>query len=293
MIENFIKDYEYYKNASLKKHNTYHLEAYCNYLIYPKNVDELLRLLKFLKENDLSYIVLGNGSNVILARLVYDIVIKLDRMNKYTIKDNIVTAEAGLYLPTLANICMDNNLYGLAFAGGIPGCVGASSAVNAGAYNESISDIVKEVKVITPSLEIKTLSNKDLEYGYRTSFLKKNKDYICIETVFELTYKDRDKIKEIMLDRQRRRLNSQPLNLPSAGSVFRNPEGLSAGKLIEDLGLKNYAVGGAKVSEKHANFIVNTSSATGDDIIALIHHIKKEVKQKYNLDLILEQEILR
>lgn len=293
MIENFINNYEYYKNISLKRYNTYNLESYADYLIFPTSKEELINLLQFLKENKIKYIILGGGSNIILAKPNYDVVIKLDRMNNIEIKGNIVVAGAGVSLIKLANLCMNNNLDGLSFAGGIPGLVGASTAMNAGAYNEDMSMIVKEAKVITPDMEIKTLTNKELEFAYRDSFLKKNKDYICTEVTFKMNYKDKKEIKEIMNNRRERRITSQPVNMPTAGSVFRNPVGLSAGKLIEDAGLKGYVYGGAKVSEKHANFIVNEGTATYEDIIMLIDYIKDRIKILYNIDLILEQEIIR
>lgn len=292
MIENFIKNYEYYKNVSLKKYNTYRLEIMCNYLVYPKNAEELLNLLQYLKENKIKYLILGGGSNIILARPCFDVVIKLDKLNKVEINGNLVTAEAGVSLISLANTCMKEGLNGLSFAGGIPGLVGASTAMNAGAYKEDMASIVKEVKVITPKLEIITMQNKDLNYEYRNSFLKKNKDYICIEVTLELSYEEESKIKEVMDSRRQRRIDSQPLDMPSAGSVFRNPEGMSAGKLIEDLGLKGYTIGGAQISTKHANFIVNSGEATYEDIIELINFIKKKVKENYNIDLLLEQEII-
>ena len=292
MIENFIKDYEYYKNISLKKYNTYKLDVRCEYLIYPDSTSKLINLLRFLRKNNIKFIILGNGSNVILAKPCFDVVIKLDRLNNVTINDNIVVAEAGTSLISLAIKCMNNNLGGLSFAGGIPGLVGASTAMNAGAYNEDMAGIIREVKVITPDFDIKTMTNKEIEFSYRNSFFKKNKDYVIIEVTFELTYEDKNVIKELMNDRRDRRVSSQPLDKPSAGSVFRNPEGMSAGKLIDDLGLKGYSIGGAQISEKHANFIINTGTATYDDIINLINYIKKKVKEKYNIDLILEQEII-
>lgn len=293
MIESFINKYEYYKNISLKKYNTYKIDVNCDYLVYPKSIPELQELLKYLKDNNIHYLILGNGSNVILARPNFDVVIKLDRINNIEIKDNIVIAGAGVSLIKLSNICMENNLNGLSFAGGIPGLLGASTAMNAGAYKEDMASIVKEVKVLTPNLEIKTMKNSELEYAYRDSFLKRNKDFICVEVTLSLEYEDKEIIKHRMLDRRDRRISSQPVNMPSAGSVFRNPEGLSAGKLIEDIGLKGYTIGGAQVSEKHANFIINTSNATYEDIISLIDYIKEKVKEKYNIDLILEQEIVR
>lgn len=293
MIESFINKYEYYKNISLKKYNTYKIDVNCDYLVYPKSIHELQELLKYLKDNNIHYLILGNGSNVILARPNFDVVIKLDRINNIEIKDNIVIAGAGVSLIKLSNICMENNLNGLSFAGGIPGLLGASTAMNAGAYKEDMASIVKEVKVLTPNLEIKTMKNSELEYAYRDSFLKRNKDFVCVEVTLSLEYEDKEIIKHRMLDRRDRRISSQPVNMPSAGSVFRNPEGLSAGKLIEDIGLKGYTIGGAQVSEKHANFIINTSNATYEDIISLIDYIKEKVKEKYNINLILEQEIVR
>lgn len=293
MIENFIKNYEYYKNVNLKKYNTYRLECYADYLIFPKDINELVELLDYLRQNRINYIILGGGSNVILAKPCFDVVVKLDKLNNITINDNIVVAEAGVPLIKLANECMKNNLDGLAFAGSIPGMVGASTSMNAGAYNEDMSMVVKEVKVIDPDLKIITLNKEELEYTYRDSFLKRNKDYICIETTFEMKYKDKDEIKEVMNDRKNRRVVSQPLDKPSAGSVFRNPPGMSAGKLIEDAGLKGYIHGGAMISDKHANFIINNGTATYEDIIMLIDYIKERIKIIYDIDLILEQEIIR
>ena len=292
MNENIIKNYEYYKDISLKKYNTYRLDVKCGYLIYPNAVEELINLLKYLKENNINYFILGGGSNIILAKPYFDVVIKLDKLNNIEIKDNIVIVGAGVSLIYLANLCMNNNLNGLAFAGGIPGMVGASTAMNAGAYKEDMASIVKEVKVLTPDLEIVTLTNKDLNYSYRNSFLKEHKDYICIEVTLEMSYEDKEQIKETMASRKQRRIDTQPLDKPSAGSVFRNPEGLSAGKLIEDAGLKGYKIGGAEISTKHANFIVNNGDATYEDILELIDYTKKKIKEIYNINLILEQEII-
>ena len=142
------------------------------------------------------------------------------------------------------------------------------------------------------TLEIKTLSNEDLAFEYRDSFLKKNKEYIVLSTTLELSTGDTETMRTQITERRMKRLASQPLNMPSAGSVFRNPEGMYAGELIEKLNLKGYSIGGAKVSEKHANFIINNGNATGEDIISLINIIQKEVKEKYNVSLKLEQIIV-
>ncbi len=293
MNENFIKNYEYYKDVSLKKYNTYRVEATCKYLIFPHSEQELINLLKVLKKENCSYLILGNGSNVILQRKVFFIIIKLDKLDKLEITDNIVRVGAGVSLIKLANACMENSLNGLSFAGGIPGNVGASVAMNAGAYKEEMADIIREVKVLTPSLEVVTMTNDELDFAYRHSFLKENKDYVCLEATLELKYGDKEEIKKVMDNRRERRVNTQPLDMPSAGSVFRNPPDVPAGKLIEDLGLKGYCIGGAKISEKHANFIVNTGDATADDIVNLIDYVSNEVQKQYGIKLILEQEIIR
>ena len=142
------------------------------------------------------------------------------------------------------------------------------------------------------NLKIKTLTNNDLAYEYRDSFLKKHPEYIVLSTTIELTDGDPEAMHAQIIERRMKRQASQPLNMPSAGSVFRNPEGMYAGELIENLNLKGFSIGGAKVSEKHANFIVNNGNATGEDVIKLINKIQKEVKEKYNVNLKLEQIII-
>ncbi len=181
---------------------------------------------------------------------------------------------------------------GLEFATGIPGTVGGAVFNNAGAYGSDMGYIVESILVITPELELKRFYNKELNFHYRTSFLKQNPGYVCLEVNLVLKRGNKEEIIEIIEDRKKRRLMSQPLELPSAGSVFRNPDGLSAWKLIEDLGLKGYQVGGAKVSEKHANFIVTDGTATGEDVIAVIQTIQTKVKEENHIDMLLEQEIV-
>jgi len=183
-------------------------------------------------------------------------------------------------------------LTGLEFATGIPGTVGGAVYMNAGAYKTDIGYILTSIKVITPDLKVKTMYNKDLDFHYRTSFLQKNKDYICIEATLTLAKGDSDEIMELIEERKKRRIESQPLEYPSAGSVFRNPEGDFAGRLVEELGYKGKTIGGAKVSEKHANFIINNGNATGEEIKELINEIKDKVKEKYNIDLKVEQEFI-
>ena len=295
MIKSFFESNNiiYKENVSLKNFNTYKVDTTCSYLVYPNNVEELILILKELKKRQIKYLILGNGSNIILSMEHYDgVIIKLDNLCKVEYQDNIVTAEAGYPLIKLAIETIDKGLSGLTFAAGIPGLVGASTAMNAGAYNSDMSTVVKSVKVLNDKLEVITLTNKELEYSYRDSFLKRHKDYIVLSTTFELEQGDKETMKIQIEERRKKRLASQPLNMPNAGSVFRNPENMYAGELIEKLNLKGYSIGGAQVSEKHANFIVNTGNATGQDIINLINEVEKKVKKEYDVELKLEQIIV-
>ena len=295
MIKNFIdtSGIECYEDVSLKKYNTYKIDAKAKYLVFPKDSVELISLISYLKSNKCKFLVLGNGSNVIFNFEYYDgVIIRLDRFNSISINDNVIEVGAGYSLIKLANEVALLGLSGLEFASGIPGCVGASVAMNAGAYNHSLAEVVESVMVLTPDNEIITMNNEELEFNYRESFLKHNKDYIILSCKIILSHGNKEEILELISNRRIRRMESQPLNYPSAGSVFRNPEGNYAGKLIEDCGFKGYKLGGAMVSLKHANFIINYDGATGRDIVLLINKIKNSVKEKYGIDLILEQIII-
>jgi UDP-N-acetylmuramate dehydrogenase len=164
--------------------------------------------------------------------------------------------------------------------------------MNAGAYKSDMGYFVSEIKVLTPDLKIKTLYNKDLDFHYRTSFIQKNKGYICLEATLILKRGDKREIMELIEERRQKRLITQPLEYPSAGSVFRNPPDDFAGRLIEECGLKGYKIGGAMVSSKHANFIVNYNNATGKDVHDLIIFVRDEVKKKFGIELKIEQEFV-
>lgn len=295
MIKNFIKEHniEYYEEANLKRYNTYKLETIAKYLVFPNNKENLKELLKYLKLNNIKHIVLGNGSNIIFKNTYYDgVIINLNKLNNITITKNIVEVESGYSLQKLALATCNLGLSGLEFACGIPGHIGASIAMNAGAYNNSLSEIVESVEVIDPSFNFITLPKEKLDFEYRSSLFKKEKDYIIVSAKLILEYGNKEEILEKINQRRIKRTETQPLDMPSAGSVFRNPEKLSAGALIEQSGLKGYTIGGAMISNKHANFIVNNGNATGSDIIELINIAKKEVKKQFNIDLILEQIII-
>lgn len=295
MIRNFTRsnNIEMYEDVSLKKYNTYRLDVKCDYLIFPKDIDEVVKLISFLKENNYKYLVLGNGSNVIFKNNRYNgVVIKLSKLDKVEFDGDKVVVGAGVLLSKLANMAINNSLSGLEFSVSIPGEIGASVSMNAGAYNESFSDVFVSAKVLTPKLEIVELTNEDMDFSYRNSFIKKNKDYIVLEVVLKLKPGNKEEMNAVIEKRFEKRKATQPLEYPSAGSVFRNPEGMYAGKLIEDANLKGYSIGGAMISDMHANFIVNKDNATGEDIINLINLAKDKVKENNNIDLYLEQVII-
>ena len=295
MIKNFIKEQniEIQENVNLKKYNTYRLETIAKYLVLPKTKEELRILLKYLITKGEKYIVLGNGSNIIFKNDYYDgVVIVLSYLNKITINDTKIEVEAGYSLQKLALEACNSGLTGLEFACGIPGCIGASIAMNAGAYNASLEDVVESVEVINDKFEIITMTNEEMDFSYRDSFFKKNKNYIIISATINLEHGNVSEILELINNRRMKRLESQPLEMPSAGSVFRNPEGKHAGALIEKANLKGYKINGAQVSTKHANFIVNTGKAKGDDIVNLIEKVKNDVKKEFECDLVLEQIIV-
>ncbi len=281
------------ENVSLKKYTTYKVGGICRAIVYPKDVDRLVDLLKILKKYNIKYKILGNGSNLLFSDKEYNgVLIKLTELNKVEIIDNKIMVGAGFSLMRLSMIATRNSLTGLEFAAGIPGTVGGAVFMNAGAYKSDMGYIVSSAKVITPDMKIITLTNRELNFHYRTSFLKENPEYICIEATIKLNRGKKSEIENIIRDRRERRKISQPIEYPSAGSVFRNPSDIPAGKLIEDLGLKGLTKGGAEVSKKHANFIINYKNATAEDIRNLIIYVHDTVLKEYNIDLKIEQEFV-
>ena len=284
---------EVIENVDLTNYNTYKIKTSASYLALPKTKEEVIELVKYLKENNIKYFLLGNGSNVILPDNNFNgVVICFKNYNDYKFEDNDVIASTGAMLPKIANDALNKSLKGLEWACGIPGTVGASVKGNAGAYLHEIMERVVSIEVLDQDLNVKTLSKEDITYGYRTTSLKDSNDIILTVTL-RLEPGDYEESKALIKDRLERRMASQPLEYPSAGSVFRNPsKELPSGKIIEDLGLKGKVIGGAQISDKHANFIVNKDGAKSSDIKELINIIKKEVKEQYDIDLKCEQEIV-
>ena len=279
-------------NVDLKTLTTYKLDGSVNCVVSPDDVNGLIKLLKYLRENNIKHKIIGNGSNLIFSKNYDGVLIKLDSFQNLEIVGNRITVGAGYSLMKLALRVSRMGLSGLEFAAGIPGSIGGAVFMNAGAYKSDMGYIVSSVKVLNPNLEIEILDNREMDFHYRTSFLQKHPDYICLEATIFLKNGNASEIIEVINDRKQRRLESQPLEYPSAGSVFRNPEGDYAGRLIESIGYKGKKVGDAMVSLKHANFIINTGHASGEDIKTLIEEIKDKVKQEYDIELKVEQEFV-
>ena len=293
MINELNKICLFEKDIDLKKYNTFKLESKAMGMIFPSNIDELINVVNVLKKYKSKYFVIGNGSNIILPEFYDGIIINLSKFNKYELKDNIVYAESGCMLNKLASEITSLGYKGLDFATGIPGTIGGSIYGNAGCFGSSMSNVVLSV-VVFDGNKIIELKNDDLKFAYRTSLLKdKKKKWIILSSKLKVEKGDKEELKRLVLERTNKRLSTQDLVHPSNGSMFRNPEGFIAGKLIDDLGLKGYKIGDAMVSNIHANFIVNDGNATSEDVIKLVKKIRKDVKNAYNIDLVLEQEIIK
>ncbi len=276
----------------LKNHTTFKIGGNADYVALPENKEEVSAVIDLLKKENRDYIVIGNGSNILAKDEGYrGVVVKLENLKDITVSGSEITVGAGVILSKIAKVALENSLKGFEELSGIPGSLGGAVYMNAGAYNREIREVLKSVTYLDDKGEIVTKNINELEMAYRkTTFM--GKKYVILEAVIQLQEGEYDKIKENMREVTHKRVTKQPLEFPSAGSTFKRPQGYFAGKLIEDSGLKGYTIGGAKVSEKHAGFVINTGNATFKDVIELTDHIKKIVKENYQVDLELEVVIL-
>lgn len=281
-------------DVSLKKYNTYNIGGSALALVTPNNIDDLKTVISFAKKNNLRVKIIGNGSNLVFSDKYYEmLLINLKNFNNVEINENIIKVGSGVNLMKLAYKVSRLGLTGLEFATGIPATVGGAIYMNAGAYNSDMSNVLVKATVLTDDLEIKEYSNADFNFSYRYSNLQDKNNYVCLDATLKLEKGNSEEILKLIEDRKNRRINSQPLEYPSAGSVFRNPSSdIYAGKLIEDLELKGHQIGGAMISSKHANFIINYDNASGDDIKKLIVETKMKVYEEYGIDLKIEQEFV-
>ncbi len=286
-------------NEPMKKHTTFMTGGPADYFVMPQTIEQLGGVIKLAKDSNIPYYVCGKGSNLLVSDEGFrGIVIQLyDKFSEYRFIDDgsqeaaeyrkYINVKSGMSLVKLGKIAADNGLAGFEFASGIPGTVGGAVVMNAGAYGGEMKDILVSATIMDNDGNVRTLSVSELDLGYRTSIVARE-GWIVLEAVIALKAGDTAVIRKKMSELAARRIEKQPLEYPSAGSTFKRPEGYFAGKLIEDAGLKGASVGGAKVSEKHAGFVVNTGGAASKDIIDLTDMIVGRVYELYGVKLELE-----
>jgi UDP-N-acetylmuramate dehydrogenase len=281
-------------NEPLSRHTTWKVGGPADLLIYPRSKEELERAMQIVYQHQVPWRVIGRGSNLLVRDGgIRGVVFKLDEgFNYLNIEGNKVTAGGGYSTILLASMTAKQGLKGLEFAGGIPGNVGGAVYMNAGAHGSEISRVLHSAKILKEDGEWITLTNEEMEFRYRTSILQTKIKGIVTEATFELEYGDREEIVSRLAKYKDRRRQTQPLQFPCAGSVFRNPPGDFAGRLIQEAGLKGYRIGDAEVSTLHANFIINRGNATAKDVLDLINHVMKTVEEKFQVRLEPEVQVV-
>lgn len=279
-------------NEPMSRHTTFRVGGEAACLIKVPDSERLSRLILFLDQTGHEYFLLGNGSNLLVSDSGYDgIVLKLEGQFEEVHTDGTkIIAGAAASLSQVARLAMEEGLTGMEFASGIPGTLGGAIVMNAGAYDGEMKQIVKEVNVMDQAGNILTLDNETMEFGYRNSVIR-NRPFIVLSAVLALEEGYRMEIEQKMREFADKRREKQPLEYASAGSTFKRPEGYFAGKLIMEAGLRGFSIGGAKVSDKHCGFIVNTGNATAQDIYEVIEEVQERVKEQFGI--LLEPEVIR
>lgn len=290
-LQKFVPKENIRLQEPMAAHTTFRIGGAADCLIELENEEQLRKVQRYLGLVGMPYFVVGNGSNLLVRDEGYrGVVLRIgDRMSRITVEGTEIIAEAGALLGRVAQTAREHGLTGLEFAAGIPGTVGGGVMMNAGAYGGEMSQVVTQVEVLSRDGELMTLDNETMEFGYRTSTIRNN-SFIVTKVVFGLEQGDSSAIQEKMKELAARRREKQPLEYPSAGSTFKRPEGNFAGKLIMEAGLKGFQIGGARVSDKHCGFVVNTGNATAEDVRQVISEVQQRVKEKFRVEL--EPEIV-
>lgn len=276
----------------MRNHTSFKVGGPADVLVTPKNYDEVVKTIKLCNESCIPYYIIGRGSNLLVKDGGFrGVIIKLTKLNDIQVSDERIIVQSGADLCEVSSVALESSLTGFEFACGIPGTVGGAVTMNAGAYNGEISQVVESALVVDKQGNLIILDKESLELGYRISAVQKY-GYTVLEVTFKLAKGEYNKIKSRIDDLTRRRKEKQPLEYPSAGSTFKRPEGHYTGQLIEQSCLKGYSLGGAQVSEKHAGFIINNNNASAEDILNLIAHVQKTIKEKFNVDLHPEVRII-
>lgn len=290
-IEKIVPQENILFDEPMSRHTTFRVGGPAKCLIKVNDKEQMKKLIPYLHKTGQKFFILGNGSNLLVGDKGYPgILVKLgDGMEDVTVEGERMKISAGTLLSKAASIARENELTGMEFSSGIPGTVGGAIVMNAGAYGGEMKQIVESVEVMDKEGGILVLDNDTMEFGYRTSVIK-SRPFIVLETVLRLQKGKREEISGKMEELSRLRREKQPLEFASAGSTFKRPEGYFAGKLIMDAGLRGFSIGGARVSEKHCGFIVNSGNATAADIREVIEEVQQCVKAKFGVSL--EREVI-
>lgn len=292
-MHDIFKNVEYRESEPLGKHTTFRIGGPARYFFMPGNVRQLSAVLDYCRANNECYAIIGNGSNVLFSDDGFDgfLIQIYNNMNKISVNNDTIYAEAGALLSKIAAVARDNELAGMEFAAGIPGTLGGAVVMNAGAYGGEMKDIIDYVDILEADGSVKRYRCDEMHFGYRHSIV--TGDRIVVGACIRLNNGRMEDINRRMNELKEARVSKQPLEYPSAGSTFKRPEGYFAGKLIEDSGLRGYRVGGAMVSEKHCGFVINYDNATCQDVLQLIDDVKNIVNDKFGVVLEPEVKIIR
>jgi len=291
-MQSIFRDIEFKKDELMSCHTTFRIGGPAKYLFTPKSQEEILKIIDICKKNDIKYMIMGNGSNVLFSDKGYDGAI-IQIYNSYCdieVLDDGLYAKAGALLAKLATVARDNSMTGMEFAAGIPGTLGGAIVMNAGAYGGEMKDIVEYVELLMPDGTVDRVLCDNMKFGYRESIV--SKDMIVLGAKLKLQKGDKKLIQSRMDELKEARTSKQPLDLPSAGSTFKRPEGYYAAKLIDDSGLRGFKCGGAMVSDKHCGFVVNYDKATCQDVLNLIEQVQEIVEDKFGVRLEPEVKII-
>ncbi len=292
-LRKFLTPEQLLLEEPMSSHTTFRIGGPADYLIFPSSLPQLKQIFQLLRAYDIPYLVLGNGSNVLVRdKGIRGAVIKFNHLfSKIRQEGYTLIVEAGALLKDVSYFAAEAGLAGLEFAVGIPGSIGGAVFMNAGAYDSEMKNVVSKVRSVSPAGSFSELTVEDLELGYRRSIFHYTGQIIC-EVELSLIMGDPDEIRTKMNDLTTRRESKQPLEMPSAGSTFKRPKGYFAGTLIDQTGLKGLRVGDAMVSTKHAGFVVNAGHATAADVLALIEEVKKCVYAAHGVKLYPEVRII-
>ncbi|WOK05373.1 UDP-N-acetylmuramate dehydrogenase [Imperialibacter roseus] len=285
---------EVFENYDLTSHNSYKIKASCRRAFFPSSESDFLSI--YQSHPDSKKVILGGGYNIILSKPYYDedfILLNEGFANVKVTDGHIMEVEAGANTIRLSELAWEHGLTGMEIFYDIPSSLGGAVVMNAGASGEEIKDILTKVRYLDlADLKVREIKKEDIGFEYRNSFFQKNVDKIVLKAWLQLAVGDKAAIKEKMDRVKEARWAKQPKEFPNAGSVFKRPPGFYVGQMIEELGLKGFSVGGAKVSEKHGGFIINHASATGADILELINIVKHKVHSKFGVELEVEQRVI-